>query len=136
MREESNRTPLHIAVAYGNSEMVKFLLDQPGLDIRARTVSGETAFSYACHQDMPLKNIEILIANDPDLAKMESDWLQNPLQIAISHRRLDIVRFLIERCGVDPIVKDAMGDHALSDAFYWFDENIIKYLIRKTNCDL
>lgn len=130
------RTPLHIAELSEKIEIVKFLLNQPGLDIRAKALSGETALTYACRLNTPLEIIAVLIAKYPDLVKLMTDRLESPLQIAISSRRLDIVRFLIEQCGADPNHKDANGEHALFYSIRCFDESIINFLMYETNCDM
>lgn len=137
LRDDHNRTALHIAVIHLRVEIVKYLLDQPGIDVRARTDEGDTALSLGCrHRFVPLEIIALLIAKDRELVNLVNNDCRSPLQMAFQPRRPDVVRFLIEEGGADPNYKDNNGEHAFFYAVRHFEMVTINFLMNETKCDI
>lgn len=137
LRDNHNFGPLHFAVLRENIEILKILLNQSCLDLRAESYEGQTALLLACTKPtVPLEIIALLIAKDPDLVNWVNNELVSPLQFAVKNRRLDIVRLLIEQGNADPNYKDLDSEHALFYAVYAFDLPLINYLMHETKCDM
>lgn len=139
MRDNHNRTVLHIAVICENIsvEMVKYLLEQPGIDTRARSDNRDTALSLACgYRLIPLEIIALLIAKDPEVVNWVNNDFVSPLQKAFQSRRPDVVRFLIEKGRADPNYINKKGEHALFYAVRHFEMVTVNFLMNETNCDI
>lgn len=135
--DRGKMSALHLAVSTGNVKIVEYLLEQPGLDIRAQMVGGETALSLSCQiQFVPLKIIELLIAKDPEVVHWVDRRTFSPMQKALASGRPDIIRILIEQGGVDPNHEDKDGCHILFYAVSNFDMETIHFLKHETNCDM
>lgn len=135
--DRGKMSPLHLAVSTGNVEIVEYLLEQPGLDIRAQMIGGETALSLSCRiQFVPLKIVALLIAKAPDVVHWLDRRSFSPMQKALASGRPDIMRILIEQGGVDPNQEDINGCHILFYAVSNFDMETIHFLKRETNCDM
>lgn len=137
LRDNHNWGPLHFAVLRENIEIVKILLNESNLDVRAESFEGQTALLLACTiRTLPLEIIALLIAKDPDLVNWVNNELVSPLQFAVKNKRLDIVRHLIEQGNADPNYKDLDSEHAIFYAVYAFEIPIINYLMQETKCDM
>lgn len=137
LRDNHNWGPLHFAVLRENIEIVKVLLNESNLDLRAESFEGQTALLLACTKpSVPLEIIALLIAKDPDLVNWVNNELVSPLQFAVKVKRLDIVRLLIEQGNADPNYEDLDSEHALFYAVYSLELPIINYLMHETKCDI
>ncbi len=50
---ENGNTPLHVAVWNGYTDIVKLLLEQPGIDLHIKNKAGKTAFDLAQDKNLP-----------------------------------------------------------------------------------
>jgi ankyrin repeat protein len=93
----SNRqTVLHIAAAHPNIEILSFVLKCQGINVGARTASGETAAMFAARLGY-LEQIKLLCRDgrQPDLGAIDVTG-STALHIATINNRIEVVNFL---CG-------------------------------------
>ncbi|NTG00585.1 ankyrin repeat domain-containing protein [Agrobacterium rhizogenes] len=118
--------PIGWAEYNGRAEMVEFLKTQP-LDIFAAAAYGQIdqlAVHLGAHPE--LMNIRFGEFRPHGEASVDRDWM-TPLGFAILNRRVDAVRFLLER-GADRSVRDASGRSYRDLAREMGDEAVIALL--------
>lgn len=105
----SKYTPLHAAAKWGNSNMLKLLIDT-GADVNARDESHETPL----HMALGSENINIvkLLVEAGANVNVESDLINTPLHVAVELEFEDITQMLID-AGADVNSKDENGDTPL-----------------------
>lgn len=75
------RTPLHLAVLFGQLDMVTYLAGLDGIQIDARTSSGETPLHMACRENSR-PAVEILLRSRADVNIQDANF-HIPLDVAI-----------------------------------------------------
>ena len=105
IRNYGGNTPLHIACKHGQVEFVKYLTEQYMCDPTIQNRSKELPLHYACNHSLEI--VELVSDCDP---KSSTSGGVTPLHIACLHRKLDIVRYLIEnkRCSPDVETNDGL----------------------------
>lgn len=99
-REGSGSTGLLQAVVWRREEVVALLLDQPGVQLNARSRSGTTALHWACESGSAAMVGRLLACPgiDPD----PRDWQgETPLVTALVEGREEVVRVMVAVEGVD-----------------------------------
>lgn len=100
----SGCTCLHWAAGNGHLESVRFLLDHTYQSVNDRAVgisNGRTALHYACRNGH-LDVVQCLIETYGADADAHAKDRVTPFQMAVWQCRLPIVRYLVERCCIDP----------------------------------
>ena len=145
-------TPLHIACKHGQVEFVKYLTEQCMCDPSIENRSNELSVHYACQHSLEM----VELVSDCDLESKTSDGV-TPLHIACLHRKLDIVRYLIERKKCSPDLETSDGltllDYACGKTRYHYNFStyapdpgqedqamqaqaaVVKYLMNKCDYD-
>lgn len=110
-------TPLHLALSYGNSENVTYLLEL-GADICQVDFFGNKAIHFV----ESLDNLIILIREGADV-EAEGENMRRLIHNSICNGNYEIVKFLIDS-GVDLLVKDSHGftPRNYLDAYFVDDE--------------
>ena len=115
---------LHTAIAGGDSEMVRILVEG-GADVDATNVFGDPAL-HAAIDGENREMVRILVAAGADVDAKNS--FGNPaLHLAISEGDSELVRILME-AGADVNVTNAFGDSALSRAVHEGNSDILEIL--------
>lgn len=107
-------TPLHLAVARGESDIFK-LLKSHGADLEFRDSSGLVPLHrtvQATRKDGPLHIIESLLDTGADIEIRDKRRLETTLQMAARLGRVDCVKYLLKR-GADIGTTNRFGENAL-----------------------
>ena len=112
---------LHIAVLNKHIDVIKYLISECGCDPMCKDNDGWICLDYA--------------------AKCESVGIMKYLigspclHIAVLHKHIDVVKYLISEHGCDPMCKDNNGWTCLHYAGECGSLDIMKYLITECKCD-
>jgi len=103
-RDVDLATPLHIATAYGQTEIVRLLL-QYSADVNACTATGETPL-FDISRAHSVAIAALLIEHGTDV-NHHADLLQTPLSDAIHNDNVSLVQFLIAQgADIHTIIQD------------------------------
>lgn len=127
---------LHLAIAGGQSEVVKLLFDR-GVDVNAKTAKGTTPLHLAA-ENGNLEIARMLVGHGADLHAMQyvkpffSHKPKTPLHVAAANGQVEIIKFLLE-AGVNVDVRghrnDLSGDTPLHLAAYFGHLDAVKILL-------
>ena len=107
----TGETALYLAAQGGHFEIAKKLI--PHVDVNAATEEGRTALHQACQAGcLPL--VQLLVESGVKLTARES--APTPLMLAIAKQSIEIIRYLLDDCGVDVNETSDDGDTALHQA--------------------
>lgn len=102
-RNQESQTPLLLAAASGNGEMIKLLLKQ-GAEVNHVSKEGYTPLLYAgLVADYPAEAVRLLIQAGAEVNVSDGDG-RTPLVLAVEQNDLDNVRLLLQK-GADPKLK-------------------------------
>lgn len=108
--DDSDRTPLHLAAAYGHEQIIGFLLAS-GADVDAREEDGETPLHYAAWRSR-LEAGRLLIGGGADV-EIRNHWGRTPLLIVARETgNVDMANVLLE-AGALVNVRDEGGETPL-----------------------
>jgi ankyrin repeat protein len=88
-------------------EMIKFLLDQEGIDVNRRDTSGYTALHLAV--SFSLKAVELLLKRKDVHLNLRENNGWTPLSLASKEGAVTVVRLLLRKKGIDPNARDNHG---------------------------
>ncbi|MCK4651088.1 ankyrin repeat domain-containing protein [Candidatus Babeliales bacterium] len=125
IQNENGDTPLHIAITYNNMEVMKHLIEKHNVDLNIKSNDGETPILQIQTSEVPLEIVDYLIKKGAD-PTVQDKYGVNILHCACWYGRLDIVKYLIEICNMDPCVPQKDGRTVL---------DITKELAYNTNFD-
>lgn len=101
-------TPLHLAAANGDTQIVQILLCSTAINVNAKTASGDTALHYACFAGQ-LNVVEVLSGLKKINLNATNEIGSTPIHMASAHGHTEIVEMLWSRgASIDP-----------SDKFHW-----------------
>jgi ankyrin repeat protein len=96
----SNKLGALVSAAFGgNVQVVKYLLGRTGVDIEAKTVSGERALDVACRGGH-LEVVKLLVAEGARVDPQDS-YTRGALAEAAVAGHLHVVKYLVEEAGAD-----------------------------------
>ncbi|THD19311.1 26S proteasome non-ATPase regulatory subunit [Fasciola hepatica] len=94
--DNSQWTPLMIAVSAGRESLVEYLIDEVQADVNVINSTGQCPLHYAASKNR-LKIAEMLL--DAKASAAVQDWGgTTPLHRAIAQENLDMAKLLLERC--------------------------------------
>lgn len=98
----SGWTALHLAVVYGNFEVVRFLLDLPELDVNVRDEYGRTAYDLAAYRikDPEFDGfIEVPLEFRADIGTQQQSTTKDLLRLFVNHGEAEtnMYNFVMER---------------------------------------
>ena len=96
-------TPLYIASKNCNTDIVEFLLKQPGIDVNKKSVAGETPLYISSKYDCS-EIVSLLLINNADI-NLANDFGSTPLHAASSINSQDAVDILLKN-GADLNIKE------------------------------
>ena len=95
--------------AYGQSEaVVSLLLQQPGIQVNARSQNNRTALHFACHYGSG-RMVKRLLAQPGIDCNVRGVEGRTPLMVAVEADREEVVREMVAVQGVDITTRDAEG---------------------------
>eukprot|EP00731_Ephydatia_muelleri_P013289 Em0007g599a len=129
------KPPLHQACEKnGNLAMVKYLVEKHGCDLSVKNEQGNTALNVAAIAGS-LDILVYLIEDRKCSPGCPGRWGRPPLhQACEKNGNLAVVKYLVEKHGCDPSVKDDKGNTAVNVAAYSPSLDILMYLIEERKC--
>jgi ankyrin repeat protein len=104
----NGETVLHIAARVGDIDIIKRLLDIPGIDLNVQDEVGQSPLHLSCGKGH-ISVVQTLL-NDPFTHINARDaWRQTPLHLACKEGHLEIVRLLLNHFHVDVEAADLRG---------------------------
>ena len=130
------RLPLHDACEKnGNLAMVKYLVEKHGCDPTWKDDDGDTSLNVAALSGS-LDILIYLIEERKYSPRCPGQWGRSPLHNACDKNvNLAMVKYLVEKHGCDPAVKDEQGNTPLNVAAWSGSLNILMYL-KERKCSL
>ncbi len=132
---ESGRTPLHCAAENGYLGIVKYLIEEKGVNPNVKDISGLTPLHFAAGSGS-LEIVKYLVEKRGANVSVESNNEQTPLHFAAGNGHLGIVKYLIEEKGINPNATDISGLTPLHFAAGSGSLEIVKYLVEKRGVDV
>ena len=148
IQDNKGYTALMLATECNSIDIVSHLLSV-NASVNLQTQEDDTTLIIACRNN--LIDIENFLLNynteqpnsktllvSADYQQMSLEALEDKessLHIAIVHRQIDVVKYLISECGCDPMCKDNNGWTCLHYAGACGSLNIMKYLITECKCN-
>ena len=120
VQNNAGETPLHVACKYGQMDIVNYLTEKCVCDHTIQDSSSKLAVHYACAYSLEM----VEQVSDCDLECGTSHGV-TPLHVASLYRKLDIVRYLIEKkCSPDIETSDGLTllDYACGNISCYYDE--------------
>ena len=121
-------TVLHYAVAKGDTEVVRFLIEH-GADIKAQDNTFSRSAIHFAAENGNLECIMYLAEMGANLQDKDS-WGATALHYAAKNNNLDAIKFLVGK-KVDYMAKDSRGWSAMHYAASGGSTEVIKYLLAK-----
>ncbi|KAI3729894.1 hypothetical protein L6452_18566 [Arctium lappa] len=131
--DTQGRTPLHLAAADGNLEMVRELLRLGGHGLcGSRDQDGLTPLHLAAMNEH-LEVVKVLVQANPHAAKLISATGETILHICVNYNRFESLKVLIEVWDEDELAKitDHGGNTLLHAATICKQIQILNYLLQK-----
>ena len=130
-----SRTPLHCACeGNDNLVMVKYLVEEQRVDLNAKDEQGNTPLNVAAFSGS-LSIMTYLIEERYCSLECPGRLCRTPLHNACQHNdNLAMVKYLVEKKGVNMNVKDEQENTPLNVAAFSGNLAILKYLIDEQNC--
>ena len=127
--DESGRTCLSNAIILGNLDIVRILLEAPGIDVNIKDqVSNYAPLHHACYiSSVPI--IQLLLQIDDANVNIETDNKLTPLMKACEIGNNDVVALLIKIGNADPEKCDKEGWNSLFYAAYSGNIQTVQYLL-------
>ena len=98
---------LHLAASRNEIEVVKYLIENVGMDPKATCDKGLNVLHIACREDAT-DTIKYLIEKCPELINTQTKRGFTPLHFAAFHQNKETTKILIEN-GADPNIKNKSG---------------------------
>ncbi|KAG8176485.1 hypothetical protein JTE90_017540 [Oedothorax gibbosus] len=132
--EEKNNelhcTPLLLASKLGKLEVVKELLNQPGINVNEKDKNGQSALHHSiCKGHLQVVNT---LLKAPGVMVNEKDGLHGftPLHMAIEYHHFDAVEALLTHPDTDIDAKDDCGQAPLYTAAFHGDMKVVEMLLQ------
>ena len=129
-------TPLIFAVIDGHHNIVRRLLEVPGIKLGIVDFYGNAALHHAC-LDNNISIVKLLCQDSrcsPGVVNKKSMYGKTALMIAVSSRQHEIVRRLLEVPGIQLGKTNSYGNAALHHACLSNNVSIVKLLCQDSRC--
>jgi len=130
VRSDSGLNLLHVAAKVGNLEVLKYLVEEVGMDPDERSCPKLSTF-----QGFPSDNLGFI----ETMERFSSDFIKvncsAPIHFAASKGYLDVVKYLA-KCGADIKSKGRDGRTVFHYACYGGNLELVKYLLENFNFDV
>ena len=126
--DQDGMTALHFAAQNGNTDVVRFLLEN-GADIKAQDIKLERAAIHFAAENGSLECVKFLTEHGADLLDRDI-YGATALHYAAENNHLDVIKYLVSK-KLDYTAKDARGWTAMHYAACGGSLDVIKYLLAK-----
>lgn len=126
--DENGMTALHFAAQNGNTDVVRYLLEN-GADIKAQDIKLERAAIHFAAENGSLECVKFLAEHGADLLDRDI-YGTTALHYAAKKNHLDVIKYLVSK-KVDYAAKDARGWTAMHYAACGGSIDVIRYLLAK-----
>ena len=126
--DEDGMTALHFAAQNGNTDVVRFLLEN-GADIRARDLKLNRSAIHFAAENGNLECVKFLEEHGADVL-VRDIYGATALHYAAQNNHLDVIKFLVSQ-KMDYTAKDARGWTAMHYAACGGSFDVVKYLLAK-----
>ena len=132
-KEFHGRVPLHYASEKGHLSVVKYFVDEQGVDVLCRDGDGDTPLHVASLGGS-LDVIKYFIT-EKHCSPMEKGFHGRvPLHHASEKGHLSVVKYFVDEQGVDVLCRDGNGATPLHRASFCGSLDVIKYFITEKHC--
>ncbi|OMO54016.1 hypothetical protein CCACVL1_28132 [Corchorus capsularis] len=129
-RDEFSNTILHLAVRFGNTEMVREIIRMHGeILVDAENEKRETPFHEACYQGN-VQVMELLLDCNPCVALKLNNENQSGFSIACSQGQLQAVKFMLNQPSLMKFEEDSVHSIPLHLALSRNHTNVAKEILR------
>lgn len=134
--DEDGMTPLHEAARAGCLDVVRYLVEEQGVDAKTGSGLGRTAMSYAAGGGggNHLDTLRYLVEEQGLDAKAEDSRGNTALHSAVYN--LNVVRYLVEEQGVDVDATNHEGLTPLHKAAWRNALDTVRYLVKERSADV
>ena len=126
--DEDGMTALHFAAQNGNTDVVRYLLEN-GADIKAQDIKLERAAIHFAAENGSLECVKFLTEHGADLLDRDI-YGATALHYAAAKNHLDVIKYLVSK-KMDYTAKDARGWTAMHYAACGGSTEVIRYLLAK-----
>lgn len=126
--DENGMTALHFAAQNGNTDVVRYLLEN-GADIKAQDIKLERAAIHFAAENGSLECVKFLAEHGADLLDRDI-YGTTALHYAAKKNHLDVIKYLVSK-KVNYTAKDARGWTAMHYAACGGSIDVIRYLLAK-----
>ena len=130
---QDGKVPLHHASLVGHLAVVKYFLDEQGVDVLCRDGNGDTPLHMASFGGS-LDVIKYFITEKHCSPIEKGQAGRVPLHHASLVGHLAVVKYFLDEQGVDVLCRDGNGDTPLHVASFGGSLDIIKYFITEKHC--
>eukprot|EP01069_Polyplicarium_translucidae_P001548 Polyplicarium_translucidae@DN1709_c0_g1_i1.p1 len=118
---EDGMSPLHRAAQNGNTEVIKFLIDN-NANPRVTSKSGETPLHVAAfHRNKDAMAALLKTAAKEDINSQDKQHGMTPVHVAV-YRGSPAIADMLLTAGADPTIPDKYGQNALEMAKFWEEQ--------------
>ncbi|CAI4230935.1 unnamed protein product [Auanema sp. JU1783] len=128
VNDDEGQTPLHMAVAWGQSEVVKALIEK-GADLNAQDVDGRTACHIAVRESNKEALTILLEAPEVSFISTRDKFGQTPLSLAISRRDHKSAEEIVNRQPHAALQTNGNGENLLHVAVRTNDLESVLFLL-------
>ena len=108
-RDADDNTGLMYAISRGHNEIVKFLVEQPTVDLNCTSREGNTALHIAADVDN-VEAVRMLLADVRlNIANHKNSVGETPVMFAMAGHPLNALRELVAHPSIDLDTKDQLG---------------------------
>lgn len=115
-------------------ELIKFLLDQPQIDLYSKDVNGDTILHKCVRQKEP-KAVKYLVEEKKMKLDLNNNLGQTPLFLSVFDKNMDMFEYLISK-GADVNAKTNKNETLLFYAVGGNKLDIVEYLVEKQGMDV
>ena len=123
------------AIDLGQIEIVKFLLQQPGIEVNKTDIHGETALIKAAWSNQAEIVRLLLQHEDIDVNKAEP-YGRTPLQWAVTRVNHDLIFVLLQHKGIDVTKAKIDNEHMLIGAIQYGLTEMVKALLKRKDINV
>jgi len=119
-------TALCFAAVFGHVDAVRYLIEHPKINVRAKTDDGFMPIHIACKKAY-LPIVKLLHAKDDRLIHIAHEKLGTPLQIAVDHGNIEVADYLLDQ----GVVVNGLGRVVYNGLFFGHKPlgDFLEYLI-------